>query len=487
MLLTANTIGISEKPPLTEKVLQFGTGVLLRGLCDFFIDKANKKGIFNGSVVIVKSTSGETDEFKNQDNLYTVCVRGLEKGATVEEDHVIQCISRVLSAQQEWEEILRTAENEELKIVISNTTEVGLQYHAESILATPPVSFPGKLTAWLYNRYQKNQVEVVVIPTELIVDNGPVLKDLVLKHVEANGLEAGFTQWLNEKVKFCSSLVDRIVPGKPRGEELTQLYEKLGYEDSLLTIAEAYRLWAIEGDEHVKDILSFYEVDLGVKIEKNIEKYRELKLRLLNAPHTLLCGMAFLSGFETVKDMINDEMMEKYITILMLTELGPSIPLHLETKTTQRYGREVIDRFRNPFLKHHWISITFQYTMKMRMRAIPLLLNYYQVFETVPQYFARCFAAYILFMKSTKGEDGKYYGESNGVSYPVNCDAAAYFSEVWTNHSFNEVVSAVLSNKELWGADLLELKGFAENVETHLCNMVHAGVREVAAALNVYA
>lgn len=487
MLLNENTPDISKKTPLTEKVLQFGTGVLLRGLCDFFIDKANKQGIFNGSIVVVKSTPGETDEFKKQDNRYTVCVRGLEKGTPVEEDHVINSISRVLSAQQEWDEILKTAENQELKIVISNTTEVGLQYLEESIHANPPASFPAKLTAWLYERYLKNKVEVVVIPTELIVDNGMVLKNLVLKNVEFNQLGQDFKNWLDKDVKFCSSLVDRIVPGKPKGEELTALYEKLGYEDSLLTLAEAYRLWAIEGDDHVREILSFREADPGVKIEKNIEKFRELKLRLLNAPHTLLCGMAFLSGFDTVKEMLNDEMMEKYITILMLTELGPSIPLALDTKTTQRYGREVIDRFRNPYLRHQWLSITFQYTMKMRMRAIPLLLNYYEIFETVPQYFARCFAAYILFMKSVREDSGKYYGESFGVAYPINCDAAPYFHELWANNSSNDVVASVLSNKELWGTNLLELKGFSENVETHLSNMVHAGVREVASALNVYA
>ncbi len=487
MLLTKNTIKTAIKTPLTEKVLQFGTGVLLRGLCDFFIDKANREGIFNGSIVIVKSTQGETNEFQQQDNLYTVCVRGLEKGNTIEEDYIVESVSRVLSAQQEWDEILKTAENQELKIVVSNTTEVGLQYVEESIDADPPSSFPAKLTAWLHHRFKVNATEVVVIPTELIVDNGAVLKELVLRHVEANKLGADFKAWLHKEVYFCSSLVDRIVPGKPRGEELNALFERLGYEDHLCTIAEVYRLWAIEGGEHVKNILSFHEADSGVKVEKNIEKYRELKLRLLNAPHTLLSGMAFLSGFETVKDMLNDEMMEKYITILMLTELGPSIPIDLDNKTTQRYGREVIDRFRNPYLKHQWISITFQYTMKMKMRAIPLLFQYYKVFETVPQYFTRCFAAYLLFMKSVKVENEKYYGELNGQYYPVNCDAAPFFHEIWAGNSYNEIVTKALSNKDLWGSDLTELKGFAENVETHLCNMIHAGVREVAAALNVYA
>jgi tagaturonate reductase len=479
-----NSIKISET--LTERVLQFGTGVLLRGLCDYFIDKANKLGEFNGSIVVVKTTGADISEFTAQDNLYTLSVRGYEKGELLEEDIIVESISRVLSSHTQWEEILKTAESKEMNIVISNTTEVGLQYFEEAVTEGIPTSYPAKLTAWLFRRFSTNAAEVVVIPTELLVDNGKILKDVVLKHLERNQLGAEFKKWVETKVKFCSSLVDRIVPGKPNEEELNNLNQKLGYKDSLLIKAEAYRLWAIEG-ENLDSILSFADADSGVKIEKNIEKYRELKLRLLNGTHTLLSGMAFLSGFKFVKDTLNDEMMEKYITILMLTEVGPSIPLSLDLKTTQRYGREVMDRFRNPYLDHQWISITLQYTMKMKMRAIPLLINYYEIFETVPQYFARCFAAYLLFMKVTKEENGKYFGEFNGELYPINCDSAGYFKGVWDNHSYEEVVKEVLGNEKLWGHNLRNLSGFESNVENHLSNMVHVGVKEVASALNVYA
>jgi tagaturonate reductase len=474
------------KTELQEKVLQFGTGVLLRGLCDYIIDKANKKGIFNGSVVVVKTTGADVSEFTNQDNLYTICVRGIENGKTIEEDVVVESISRVLSTKTHWEEVLKTAENADIQIVVSNTTEVGLQYMEEPVLGVCPESFPAKLTAWLYKRFETVKTETVVIPTELLVDNGKILKDIVFKQIEANKLGDGFKTWVTQSVKFCSSLVDRIVPGKPQGEELTKLYEKLGYEDKLIIKAEVYRLWAIEGED-LEDILSFCEADSGVKISKNIEKYRELKLRLLNAPHTLLCGMAHLSGFKYVKDALNDEMMEKYITILMLTELGPSIPLNLDLKTTHRYGREVMDRFRNPYLEHQWISITLQYTMKMKTRAIPLLVNYYKTFDTVPQYFARCFAAYLLFMKVTKQENGKYFGEYNGQAYPIQCDSASYFKTVWENHKANEVVSVVLRKKELWGVDLSLLPDFESNIENHLSNMLMLGVKDAVSALNVYA
>lgn len=488
MKLSKELLTDSSTLQLPERVLQFGTGVLLRGLCDYFIDKANKQGIFNGRIVVVKSTdSGGADAFAEQDNLYTICVRGIDKGVPTEENIISSAISRVLSAQSDWNSILETAQDPNISVVISNTTEVGLQYVEESIRQSPPASFPAKLTAWLYERFQNKQDGVVIIPTELIVGNGDILKDLVLKVATFNELPANFIEWLKTENSFCNSLVDRIVPGKPKGEALAELQEKLGYEDQLLAVAETYRLWAIQGGEKVKDVLTFAQADEGVKIANNIEQFRELKLRMLNGTHTLMCGMEFLSGFQTVKEALADDVTEKFITNLMMSEIAPAIPYKIDAKVAQRYGRDVLDRFRNPYLDHQWISITLQYTMKMQMRNIPLLLNYYKEFSTVPQYFTRGFAAYILFMKAVKEENGKYFGEKEGELYPIQCDSAKYFYEVWQNHKANEVVDAVLGNEQLWGSDLRKLKGFEENVTTHLSNMMAIGVREVAAALNVYA
>ncbi len=488
MRLTKDLLNDTSTLHLPEKVLQFGTGVLLRGLCDYFIDKANKQGVFNGRIVVIKSTdSGGADTFAEQDNLYTLCIRGIEKGIPTEENIICTAISRVLSAQSEWNAILETAHSADIQVVVSNTTEVGLQYVEESIRQKPPTSFPAKLTAWLYERFQARQDGVVIIPTELIVGNGEKLKEIILQLCTFNELPARFVEWINEENTFCSSLVDRIVPGKPKGEALTELQNMLGYEDKLLAVAETYRLWAIQGDEKVRDVLTFAQVDDGVKIAKNIGQYRELKLRMLNGTHTLMCGTAFLSGFNIVKEALADDMIEKFTTNLMMSEIALAIPYKIDDKVTQRYGREVLDRFRNPYLEHQWLSITLQYTMKMQMRNIPLLLNYYKEFNTVPQYFTRGFAAYLLFMKAVKVENGKYFGEREGEPYQIQCDSAGYFYEVWQNNKTDEVVNKVLANQQLWGSDLTKLKGFAENVTTHLSNMMSFGVREVISALNVYA
>lgn len=471
-----------------EKVLQFGTGVLLRGLCDYLIDKANKKGMFRGSIVVVKSMGSDVSDFGDQDNQYTCCIRGILNGETVKENTVVSSISRVLTAQNDWDAILETAKDPEMQVIISNTTEVGLQYFAEDPASnTAPESFPGKLTAWLKTRFEAGLPGVVIIPTELIVDNGRVLKDLVMRQIQEQKLDHNFASWVENENEFCSSLVDRIVPGKPDGEELQELYKEIGYEDNLLIKAEAYKLWAIEGGEKVRDILTFADADKGVVIDKNITQYRELKLRMLNAPHTLMCALCYLAGFETVKEALNDELMEKFITILMLTELAPAMPAEIDQKVVQRYGRDIIDRFRNPYLDHQWHSITFQYTMKLKMRAVPLLMNYYDVFGTVPHYFSRGFAAYLLFMKAIKERDGKYYGELDGKEYVINDDQAAWYYEMWQNTDAQTLTHEALKNEDFWEIDLTHLEGFEESVATHLSNMSSIGVKAVASALNVFA
>lgn len=465
---------------LPEKVLQFGTGVLLRGLPDYFIDKANKKGLFNGRVVVVKSTAkGGLDAFEAQHHLYTHCVRGIEEGREVVDNIVNAAISRVLHAGTQWPDVLRCAHNPELQVIISNTTEVGIELVKENIHAGVPHSFPGKLLLFLLERFHafggSGQSGMVIIPTELLVDNGPMLKSIVVQLAQHNNLPPDFMAWLENSNRFCSSLVDRIVPGLPPKEQRTLLETELGYKDDLLIVSEAYALWAIEGDEKVAEVLSFAAADAGVVIAPNIERFRELKLRLLNGTHTLSCGLALLAGFETVGAAMNDAGFEAFVTGLMQHEIAPAIPYALTTEETSSFGNRVLDRFRNPHLQHHWINISMQYSSKLKMRVVPLLLHHYQKTDTAPQSMALGFAAYILFTKPAKEEAGTYVGEANGNAYPIQDNQARFFMEAWQQTSPGLVVERVLRNKELWDRDLALLPGFADAVTNHLTRLMQEG------------
>ena len=478
---------------LPEKVLQFGTGVLLRGLPDFLIDQANRQGLFNGRVVVVKSTGGgDATAFARQDGLYTVCVRGIEDERPVHENVVCAGLSRVLAASSEWAEVLRVAASPDLQLILSNTTEVGIVLdEADDVHAAPPRSFPGKLLAVLLARYEAFGGDasrgLVIVPTELVPDNGTKLRGILHELAERQQLSAGFRAWLASANTVCNSLVDRIVPGHPDAATAARLAQELGYTDELLTMSEAYLLWAIEGDERVRQVLSFQPVHPGVIVQPDINQFRELKLRLLNGTHSLACGLAVLAGVPTVRAAMDDASLATYIRHLMLADLLPGIPYPIDEKVGQRFGMQVLDRFRNPAVEHRWLAITLNYSAKLAMRVVPDLQHYYQRFGAVPQYVALGFAAYLLFMRGRRHDEasGAWYGEANGQEYLIQDEQAGYFAALWAAHPAAEVVLQALRNTRLWGTDLAALPGFAEAVLQYLLQLLHTGAAAtLATALN---
>jgi tagaturonate reductase len=486
---------------LPEKVLQFGTGVLLRSLPDYFIDQANRNGIFNGRIVIVKSTStaGSTG-FEQQDNLYTLCVRGIEEGKTVEENIIISAVSRVIAAEKDWGAVLEFAGQPDFKLVISNTTEAGISLLNESIYLQPPVSFPAKLLAVLYKRYQifegSSTAGLVVIATELIPDNGKKLQEIVEELARFNALGIDFIQWMQANVEFCNSLVDRIVPGKPDRQTHAVLEEQFGYQDGLLCIAEPYRLWAIEGSDKAAALLDFARTGEGIIVTRDIEQFKELKVRLLNGTHTLSCGIAVLAGISTVKNGMENLLLKQYISTLMKQEIAPAIPYPLTAGVALEFADRVSDRFANSYIDHLWMNITAQYTMKMKIRVLPVLLNYYRLYASVPKHIAFGFAAFLHFMKSEKREEN-YFGNFNGREYQINDDHAAYFYQKIQSVSAagqpgsaaDQLVSGrkyaaqILNDNEFWKTDLNALPGFTDAVYTAYESILKDGISDALATL----
>jgi len=469
---------------LPEKVLQFGTGVLLRGLPDYFIDKANRQGIFNGRIVVVKSTSGgDAAAFEKQDGLYTLCIRGVEDGHEVSKNVICSAISRVLSAKDEWDAILKCAHNPDMQIIISNTTEVGIELVKDDIHHHPPISYPGKLLAFLYERYKafagSDQCGMVIVPTELISDNGKKLEAIVLELAHLNGLEENFIEWLEKHNHFCNSLVDRIVPGKPDAAVQQSLQNELGYKDDLITMSEVYSLWAIEGNAAIESVLSFAAADKGVVIAPDIHVFKELKLRLLNGTHSLTCGVAFLSGIVSVKEAMNNTLISDFVKELMTNEIAKAIPYELPEEDAQAFAGKVLDRFRNPSIEHHWINISLNFTSKLEMRIAQVLVRYAELYKTVPENMAIGFAAYLVFMKAVKQEGELYYGNFNGTDYPIKDPKAAYFYEQWKNYAVPELVKNVLGNSALWNTDLSAIPGFAEKLTENVEDILQYGMLEV--------
>ena len=469
---------------LPERVLQFGTGVLLRALPDYLIDKANKQGVFNGRVVVVKSTSSDTSDFDNQDCLYTLHEKGVSDGQVIENQIIMTPISRVVNARTEWDTILKCAENEAMQIVISNTTEVGLQYVAEDIFINPPQSFPAKLTAFLYARYRafKGSAEsgMTIIPTELLVNNGKLLRGYILKHVEANELESGFETWLKEHCDFCDSLVDRIVPGALSSEDS----DKMPYEDRLAIQAEPFLLWAVEGGERVKKRLSFVETDDRLIIAEDITPFREQKLRVLNGGHTISVPLAFLGGEKLVVDMMAHPTFGRFVERVILTEIVPT--LEGICNNAESFAEAVINRFKNPFIAHKLLSITVQCSSKMQLRNALTFQRYYEKFDKMPPLMSLGFAAYLLFSRPIKLENGQYFGENleTKAPYPINDDKAIVLYEHWSavqeyNYKNLELlVKNIISDDRLFDGTLKSLPYFTSNVAFFLNEIIENGMLE---------
>ncbi len=431
-----------------------------------------------------------------QDGLFTLCVEGFAGGETQQEYLINASISRALPAVDHWPEVLKCAANPDITVITSNTTEVGISLQEDDDLsAQPPQSFPGKLTAFLYERFQQlggtAEAGLVMLPTELIIDNGSKLRDIVLRLAEINQLEEEFVVWITEHNLFCNTLVDRIVPGEPEEDKQHTIEEELGYHDGLLTVSEVYRFFAIEGDESILyNRVPFLNTDPGIVISPDITPFRERKLRILNGGHTISVAAGFLCGLETVHDCLEDPVMSAFITQTILDEIVPS--LNIDPDMARSFADDVLDRFRNPFINHQLISITLQYTSKMNMRNGLTFRRYYDKFGHVPERMSAGFAAYLLFTRPTREDDGQYYGEFQGKPYPIHDDAVAYFYELWSAVALTDadaltaLVHEVLGHTAFWDQDLLQLGGFAARVAHYLVQFgqhgVYAPLKELTAS-----
>ncbi len=458
---------------LPEKIISFGTGVLLKGLPYYFVNKANNQGIFNGRILAVKSTPGiaEIESLAKQDFLFTLQSKGIQNGQETEENIINAAISRILHASDNWNEILNAAHNPELQIVISNTTEIGLDYpEVNDIENSPPKSYPGKLLMFLQERFYALggtiEAGMVIIPTELVTNNGKVLSEILVKLATENKLSPDFIYWLETANTFCNSLVDRIVTGKPDAKTFETFESDFGYSDPNLISSETYRLWAIEGDEKVKGKLSFSLADSGCIIAENIEKYRELKLRLLNGSHSLMVGFSYLNGLKSVKESLNNEVVMNFMNEYIFKEIIPS--LDIDEAISTPYAHEVLDRFRNPNIEHKLLGITVQYSSKMKARVVPILMKYYGKNGKIPHSITKGFAYFLKFMKVAKVENEQYFGFANNEYYLIQDIYAKYFAEISFGKTNEEYLDKALKNSVLWGENLSAIDGFEAEIIKYL-------------------
>ncbi len=413
-----------EKTVRPERIIQFGEGGFLRGFVDWMLDKMNKAKLFDGSVVVVQPiATGMCDALTEQDCMYTHLLRssdGVEKT-------VIDVISRCVKPYEDFESYLALADIPEMRYIVSNTTEAGITYkETDTIEAAPDVSFPAKLTLLLKRRYDKRLGGFIILPCELIDRNGDKLRDAVINYCHLWNLGDSFVNWVKRENVFTNTLVDRINTGYPKGEDI-----ELGYEDKLLNASEHFHLWVIETDFDLEKELPFTRAGLNVILTRDaLQTYRTRKVRILNGAHTSLVPHALLSGFETVRECVENPIMREHIRKCVFNEIIPTLDLPREELV--EYATDVLNRFANPYIKHYLSSIALNSVSKFRVRVLPSILEYNKRIGALPKALVFSLGRLIEFYKK---------GNPNDTPEVV---------EYIKSHP----VSDILANTELWGIDL---------------------------------
>lgn len=459
-----------NKYPL--KVIQFGEGNFLRAFVDWIIDNLNEKTDFNSGVQIIQPIqNGLAQLLEDQDGLYHVILQGIKKEQVYSETRLIKSVNGAISPYDDYKKFLELAENPDIELVISNTTEAGIAFDQDDItIMQLPNSYPGKLTAFLYRRFVHfsgdNSKGLVIIPCELIDKNGEKLRDIIFKYVEYWNLEKKFTDWLQENITFCNSLVDRIVPGYP-SEKANDIKQDLGFEDKLLVSAEYFHLWVIEAPDWVKEKFPIHKAGLNVKFVNDLGPYRTRKVRILNGIHTTMVPVGYLYGLTTVKESIDNKIVGEYLKESLFEEIIPTLDLPMDELA--EFANDVMDRFRNPFIKHNLISIALNSISKYKVRVLPSVLKYIELKKELPQRLLFSLAALIRF----------YKGDLYGKQIPLNDteENLTFFADIWSSNNYTKMTEQVLGNEKLWGQNLNEIDGIRKYLSSCLKEIDKNGIK----------
>lgn len=423
-----------EPSKLTERVMQFGEGNFLRGFVDWMIDKLNKENDGDYGVVVVQPLAGGmVSAINDQDGLYTLYLRGLLEGKKTEETSIVDCVTRGIDPYKNTDEFFECAKNPELRFIVSNTTEAGIEYRKgeEDFAKT---TFPGRLAMFMKKRYDLGINGFILLPCELIDKNGDNLKECILKYADDWKYGDEFKKWVNEENHFTNTLVDRIVTGYPR-DNAKEMEESFGYLDNIIDTAEIFHLWVIEGDSKYSEEIPFHKIGLNVIWTDDVTPYKKRKVRILNGAHTMMVLAARLKGLETVKDAMDDDVVYSFMKKGIFDEIIPT--LDLPKDELEKFANDVIERFKNPFIKHYLLSIALNSVSKFKVRVLPSIIEYIKEFGKEPKCLVFSLAALIMFYRTDESKD-----DEEIMSYMKNASA-----------------DQILKREDYWGQDLSMISG----------------------------
>jgi tagaturonate reductase len=473
---------VSKVKLYPERIIQFGEGNFLRAFVDWIVYNMNQKLDFNSGVVVVQPLpTGMVDQLNVQDGLYHLNLQGIDRGKTIDSIDLIDVITRGINPYFQFEEYIKLAENPEMRFVISNTTEAGIAFDDTCKIDDKPAkSYPGKLTQLLYHRYKTFQGAPdkgwLIFPCELIFHNGTELKKCIRQYIDLWQLGDDFLRWFDTACGVYCTLVDRIVPGYPR-DTIGEILEKVQVNDKLVVKAEIFHLWVIEAPESVAAEFPAGKAGLNVLFVPSEKPYHDRKVTLLNGPHTVLSPVGYLSGLNTVRECVDDTIIGKFVKQVMFDELLPTLDLP-ETELNQ-FANDVLDRFRNPFVKHFVTSIMLNSFPKFKTRDLPGLKIYLARKGQLPSGLVLGLAGIITYYKGGKrGEDEIVPNDDKAI--------LDLLAGLWQSNDAETIAKGVLAAEFIWGEDLNEISGLTAKLSGYLQSIQQEGMLEtVKKVLNI--
>jgi len=457
----------------TERIIQFGEGNFLRAFSDWVVWKMNKEVGFDASIVIVKPTPrGDLKLFDEQDCLYHLNLQGRKKDEIVDSMDLIDVISRTINPYCEYDAFLKLAEQREMRFVFSNTTEAGIVFDPNCKFSDAPASsFPGKLVQLLFHRFEYFNADpgkgLVILPCELIFHNGNNLKDCILQYIDYWQLGTDFLKWFEVSCAIYNTLVDRITPGYPR-DTVEELTARIGVEDHLLDQAELFHLWVIEAPQSLSDEFPADKAGLNVLFVPSEAPYHERKVTLLNGPHTVLSPVGYLSGLNTVRECCEDELVGSFVHKVMYDELMHT--LNLPADELKAFADDVMDRFKNPFVKHYLTSIMLNSFPKFKTRDLPGIKTYLEREGHLPKGLVLGLAAVCTYYRGGKRGDDPIVPNDDAHILDL-------MKELWASGSATTVADGVLGAEFIWGENLNVIPGLTTLLSTFLERIQKDGMR----------
>lgn len=462
-----------------ERIIQFGEGNFLRAFVDWIIYNMNQKAGFNSSVVIVQPLeNGMVNMLNEQDGLYHVNLQGLQNGKEVDSIQLIDVVSRGLNPYAQYDEFLKLAENPEMRFVISNTTEAGIAFDPSCKLEDAPAkSYPGKLTQLLFHRFKvfngAMDKGLIIFPCELIFDNGKVLKKCIDQYIELWNLGEDFKHWFDTACGVYCTLVDRIVPGYPR-DTIGQILDRIGLDDKLVVKGEIFHLWVIEAPKTVEKEFPADKAGLNVLFVPSEKPYHDRKVTLLNGPHTVLSPVGYLAGLDTVKECCDDPVIGRFVKKVMFDELLETLDLPKEELI--QFADAVMERFRNPFVKHFVTSIMLNSFPKFKTRDLPGLKIFLERKGVLPSGLVLGLAAIVTYYKGGKrGKDEIVLKDDPVIIELLN--------NLWADGSPIDVAKGVLGAEFIWGEDLNSIPGLTDRLADYIRMIQDKGMIETVKSI----